>query len=389
MRGMLSKAVSSTRAPEGRPLRRRRQRQLALACVVFVVVIWSSPSWSQESTAPATDWRPPPPFRIRDLTLPNALVLGLIPVPPETVGRGSWAFEFIYSHSNTFQMGGGVEEYLRRRDRRDPLSPADVVAILSEFGDDAFYIDGEFGLANLGVHHGLTQNLDVFVNIPYFVFSGGVFDGVIEGFHDALGVSQAGRDLVARNQFQILIPYEGGYVALLDRPSSGGFGDPVVGLRYAWPVSDNGWRVGLEAAWKIPVAQSGKLLSSGSADYGVQLALGRTWRKNALVINASYVITGAFDGAPGFEPANLPALNLAYLRRLNARWTLVLQFLTAGSIFSDTIDSSLSDLEFQTTIGVKWRLRKGYVGIAVTENLFNYDNTPDIAGHVSFSVVVF
>jgi len=107
------------------------------------------------------------------------------------------------------------------------------------------------------------------------------------------------------------------------------------------------------------------------------------------VINASYVITGGFDGAPGLEPANLPALNVAYLHRIGARSTLILQLLTAGSIFSDTTDSSLSDLEFQTTIGVKWKLRNGFVGIAVTENVLNYDNTPDIAGHVSFSVVVF
>ena len=388
MRGTPRKEASGPRAPKGRPPWRRRQGGFALACAVFVAVFSPSPSWPQESTTPATDWRPPAPFRIRDLTLPNALVLGLIPVPPETVGRGSWAVELIYSHSNTFQVSDGVEEYLRRRDRREPLSPADVVAILSEFGDDVFYIDGEFGLANFSAHYGLTQDLDVFVNIPYFIFTGGFFDGVIEGFHDALGVSQAGRDLVARNQFQILIPYEGGNVALLDRPSSGGFGDPVVGARYAWPVSRKGWRVGLEAAAKIPVAQSGKFLSSGSADYGVQLALGRTWRKNALVINASYVITGDFDGAPGFEPAILPALNLAYLHRLGARSTLVLQSLTAGSIFSDTTDSSLSDLEFQTTIGVKWKLRNGYVGIAVTENLFNYDNTPDIAAHVSFAFIL-
>ena len=368
--------------------KRPRQGAFSVACVCFVAVFSISTSWSQESTAPSTDWRPPAPFRIRDLTLPNALVLGLIPVPPETVGRGSWAVELIYSHSNTFQVSDGVEEYLRRRDRRDPLSPADVAAILSEFGDDAFYIDGEFGLANFSAHYGLTKDLDVFANVPYFVFTGGFFDGVIEGFHDVLGVSQAGRDLVARNQFQILIPYEGGYVAFLDRPSSGGFGDPVVGLRYAWPGSGNGWRVGLEAAVKIPVAQSGKLLSSGSADYGVQLAIGRTWRKNALVINTSYVITGDFDGAPGFEPTNLPALNLTYLRRLGARSTLVLQFLTAGSIFSDTTDSSLSDLEFQTTLGLKMKLRNGSVGVAVTENLFNYDNTPDIAAHVSFAFIL-
>jgi len=388
MRGIPEKAASGFRAPEDRPLWHRRQGVFALACVVFIVVFWSSPSRSQESAAPAVDWRSPAPFRIRDLTLPNALVLGLIPVPPETVGRGSWAVELIYSHSNTFQAGGGVREFLRRRGRRDPLSRADVVAILSEFGDDGFYIDGEFGLANFSVHFGLTQDLDVFVNIPYFVFTGGFFDGVIESFHDALGVSQAGRDLVARDQFQILIPYQGGHVALLDRPSSGGFGDPVVGLRYAWPVLSNGWRMGCEAAAKIPVARSEKLLSSGNADYGVQLALGRTWRKNSLVINASYVITGNFDGAPGFEPANLPAFNLAYLRRLGARSTVILQLLTAGSIFSDTTDSSLSDLEFQTTIGVKWRLRNGYVGIAVTENVFNYDNTPDIAAHVSFAFIL-
>ncbi len=328
----------------------------------------------------------PIPFRVRDLTLPNALVLGLIPVPPATIGKGKLAFEMTYSHANYFQVSGNVKGYLAERGERRPLSAVDYEAILALEGD-AFYIDGEFGLANLIVHYGLGERLDVFAIQPYFLFTGGDLDSVIYNFHDTFGIGQAGRDLVAENQFQILLKHDGDQFVFLDRPSSGGLGDPVVGLRYVLPSKPAGWEIGFEAAIKLPFADETKFLSSGGIDYGLQVALARRWRKNAVVLNVSYVFTDEFKLAPGFRPSDLPAINLSYLRRIGSRTTAVVQLMMAGSIFSDVTDSALSELEFQTTFGVKWELGKGILGFAVTENIFNYANTPDIGAHLSYGVI--
>lgn len=45
--------------------------------------------------------------------------------------------------------------------------------------------------------------------------------------------------------------------------------------------------------------------------------------------------------------------------------------------------TDLSDPEFQITFGVKWATTDGVFGIGLTENLFNYANTPDIGVHLS------
>ena len=274
------------------------------------------------------------------------------------------------------------------RGDRLPLSAADADVILNQLDGDAFYIDGEFGLANLVVHYGLGERLDVFAIQPFFTFTGGDLDSVIYNFHDTFGIGQAGRALVAENQFQILLKHDGDQFVFFDRPSSGGFGDPTVGLRYVLPSKPTGWEIGFEAAVKLPFADETKFLSSGGIDYGLQVALARRWRKNAVVLNASYVFTDEFKLASGFRPSDLPAINLSYLRRIGSRTTAVVQLMMAGSIFSDVTDSALSEIEFQTTFGVKWELRKGALGLALTENIFNFANTPDIGVHLSYGVII-
>lgn len=370
------------------PIAPGRPRYVLFAFATLVLFIFATATSAQESNLLNDNDVKPVPFRVRDLTLPNALVLGLIPVPPTTIGKGKMAFEMTYSHANNFQISNNVQGYLGDRGERRPLSAADAEVILAQLEGDAFYIDGEFGLANLVVHYGLGENLDVYAIQPYFVFTGGVFDSVIYGFHDAFGIGQAGRDMVADNQFQILLKHDGNQFTFLDKPSSGGLGDPIVGLRYLLPTKPAGWEIGFEAAVKLPLADETKLLSSGGTDYGLQVALARRWRKNAVVFNASYVFTGGFKTAPGFRPSDLPAINISFIHRFSPRGSAVVQLLMAETIFSDVTDSALSELEFQTTFGIKWKLKKGTLGLALTENLFNFDNTPDIAVHLNYGVII-
>ena len=365
--------------------RLQRGFRTVFAAIGFLVL--ASAAAAQEPGLPTDQGVESIPLRVRDLTLPNALVLGLIPVPPGTVGKGKLALELTYSHANYFQISGNVKGYLAERNETRPLNAVDAEAILGLEGD-AFYIDGEFGLANLAIHYGLGERLDVFAIQPYFQFTGGCLDSIIYDFHDTFGIDQAGRDLVAQDQFQILLKHDDDQFVFLDRPSSGGFGDPILGLRYMLPNKPAGWEIGFEVAVKLPFADERKFLSSGSIDYGLQIALARRWRKNAVVLNASYVFTGEFKLTPGFRASDLPAVNLSYLRRIGSRTTAVIQLMTAGSIFSDVTDSSLSEIEFQTTFGVKWKMGKGDFGVALTENIFNYANTPDIGIHLTYGVII-
>src|SRR5437867_2938105 len=92
------------------------------------------------------------PLRIRDMTPFNILRLEMLPAHAVKPGRGSWAIEADLSYTNTFVMSDNVRAYLERRGERRPLTQKDVDAILT-MGEDAYYVDGEFGLLDLTFHY--------------------------------------------------------------------------------------------------------------------------------------------------------------------------------------------------------------------------------------------
>ena len=55
-----------------------------------------------------------------------------------------------------------------------------------------------------------------------------------------------------------------------------------------------------------------------------------------------------------------------------------------GNAASVTLTSDIADLELQLTTGVKWNTPLGVLGLGITENILNHDNTPDIGVHVSW-----
>ena len=57
--------------------------------------------------------------------------------------------------------------------------------------------------------------------------------------------------------------------------------------------------------------------------------------------------------------------------------------IAAEHVYSRQPNTGISDPEFQITVGMKWATETGVWGVGFTENLFNYDNTPDIAVHLS------
>src|SRR5262245_59241525 len=88
-------------------------------------------------------------LRARDLTPFGLLRLDLLPAHTADARSNTWTFEVQYAYQNTFVLSDNVREYLERRNiGRAPLRPQDAAAILA-LPDDAYYIDGEVGLADL------------------------------------------------------------------------------------------------------------------------------------------------------------------------------------------------------------------------------------------------
>ncbi|MBM0103345.1 DUF3187 family protein [Steroidobacter sp. S1-65] len=340
---------------------------------------------SSAAAADRSDWHHPGLLRGRDLTPFGLFRLDMLPAHTVDARQDSWAVEVLTAYQNTFVMSDNVRDYLEARDvGRQPLSQADAAAILNMPGD-AYYVDGEIGLIDVIFHKRLSTWWTTYLSIPYIGYGRGVLDSTIEEFHDASGFSQQGRDLVARNQFQMVYNVRGARYSQLAQ-SEGGFSDPVLGIRYSLPEPRYGWDVVFEVAAKIAVDSKRVLLSTGRDDYGTQLTLQRTWGRHAAYIAGSAVYYAGGPETPADEHQIIPTALFGYGFGITPNTTAILQAYASRSTVRDAEDlEELTDNKYQLSVGLQQRVGHVQWSLAVTENISNFSNTPDIGAQLGLA----
>ena len=320
-------------------------------------------------------------LRARDLTPFGLLRLDMLPAHTADAEPGTWTFEVQYAYQNTFILSDNVRDYLEERDTmRQPLRAQDAAAIMM-MPDDAYYIDGEVGLADLIVQRRLNDYWSTYLTLPYIHYGRGAFDSTIESFHDTFGFSQQGRDLVARNRFQLLYKIGDIEFAELERTTDGGFGDPVLGVRYSLPQPRFGWDVVIEAAAKLAVDGERFLLSTGEHDFGVQATLQRrmgSTGRHSLYLAGSAVYYAGGPEIPADDTQIIPTVIFGYSFGLTQRTSAILQAYASRSVIQETEIEELTEEKYQLSLGLQSRGRNVLWSLAVTENISNFGNTPDI-----------
>ena len=326
------------------------------------------------------------PLRIRDMTPFNILRLDMLPAHAVVGGRGSWAIEADVSYTNTFVMSKNVMAYLEQRGDRRPLTQDDVDALFA-LGEDAYYVDGEVGLLDLTFHYALAPGTSVYFTLPIYSFRGGFVDGTIESFHSFIGNATDGRDLVARDHFQTVLSLHGLQTAFLEAPMDGGIGDPVIGLRHYWGLGASRWGVVLDGAAKFAVRGERSLLSTGSNDFGLQASLQGKFHRQGVYFGASFVLTDGRVFGVKLGSRVVPTATAAYEVGLTRHTNFILQLYASESVLRDTSIEEIRTNKYQASLGL--RSRHGHViyGFAVTENVANFENTPDVGASLTFAWV--
>ncbi|HEV8582545.1 MAG TPA: DUF3187 family protein [Thermoanaerobaculia bacterium] len=317
------------------------------------------------------------PLRIRDMTPFNILRLDMIPAHAVTGGPGSWAIEAEISRANTFVMSDNVGAYLERRPTHGPLRQSDAEAIL-DLGEDSYYVDGEVTELDLTFHYGLTRRSSVYLTLPAYDFGGGFLDGTVERFHDAFGFDSQGRDLVARDRFQAVVALGNGRAAFLEPPVATGVGDPVVGVRHSWPLRNSHWTLVADGAAKLALRGERPFLSTGSNDFGLQTSLQGKFRRQGIYLSTSVVRTdGRVLGVP-IGSRVVPTVTAAYEVGVTRQTNVILQLYASESAIRDTSIDQIKENKYQASLGLRSRRGRLLYGIAVTENVANFENTPDV-----------
>jgi len=320
-------------------------------------------------------------LRARDLTPFGLLRLDMLPAHTADAQAGTWTFEVQLAYQNTFIMSKNVRGYLEQRQiGRAPIRPQDAAAILALPGD-AYYIDGEVGLVDLIVQRRIDEYWSAYLTIPYIHYGQGAFDSIIESFHDTFGFSQQGRDLVARNRFQLLYKLGDIRFAQLERNTKGGLGDPVLGIRYSLPEPRFGWDVVVEAAVKFAVDGERFLLSTGEHDVGIQATLQRRLGeagRHAVYLAGSAVYYAGGPEIPADETQIIPTVIVGYSFGISRHTSLIMQGYASRSVIRHTDIDELADNKYQLSLGVQTRGRNVLWSFAITENISNFSNTPDV-----------
>lgn len=323
------------------------------------------------------------PLRIRDMGPFQMLRLNMLPDHAVAPAPGRYAVEMHLSQSNTFAADEDVLDYLQARGRRGELS-VDDVRNLRELSEDAFLFDGALGYFQFTGHYGFSDRWSAYLSVPVHYYGGGFLDSTIESFHESFGFDTFGREFISRNDFQAVAILDGDTFYLLERPVQGGFGDPVVGVRYYHPLPEHS-ALTFELAHKVSVHGTDSFKSTGSSDTGVQASWHAHGERNSLYLSLALVHSGRAEPFPEHTRRLAPSVNIAWENRLAENLNLVLQLNGARSVFEDGADPELTANVFQASIGLRQRHGDLVWSYALTENLVNFNNTADLGFHVGFA----
>jgi hypothetical protein len=143
-------------------------------------------------------------------------------------------------------------------------------SIHSESDGERIRLDGETYRLALAWKRGITADWQVGIELPYFTHLEGWMDGLIENWHDMLGLSNSNRDDWSRNALVYRYESAEGEQVLVNR-NEGGVGDLVLSLSHALDA-DSGRRLALHANLKLPTGDADALLGSGAVDLAFWLS---------------------------------------------------------------------------------------------------------------------
>jgi uncharacterized protein DUF3187 len=319
-------------------------------------------------------------LRARDLTTFGFLRLDMRPAHAIHAPKGTWAIETELAHQNTWALSSGARDYLDSLPDRRPLGPEEVDAILALPGEN-YVFDMELAELDVTFHYKFADRWGGYLVLSGVHYSGGFLDGAIESFHDMMGFDDNARPAVRRDDVNLIADLKNANMAFTSAPTSGGMLDPTIGIRYSSDRQVRGWSYVLEAAVKPAWRGKKDFISTGKTDYGVQATLQRFGDQHAWYVSASAVY---YDGKTSATPTPaqvVPTLVVGYERHLNAKTHLILQGYASDSVYShkETDINSLLDPKYQLSLGIYRRMGRGVMSFAFTENLQNFNNTPDVA----------
>jgi Protein of unknown function (DUF3187) len=245
-------------------------------------------------------------------------------------------------------------------------------------GEESLLFDGETMRAGLTWRRGVTERLELGVELPWVRHESGNLDSFIDRWHDIFGLPEGIRD--ERPHDRLLFRYGDGNQLLTMQRNVEGLGD--VRLLGGWRLIEgaNGSSA-LRFSVKLPTGDSDSLLGSGGTDISLGLAGDRSRLTGTDRLGGFYRVSATWLGAHDLgirrNNALVGQLSGGISYGLTPRTSLDLQALLRSPVYDSDV-SPLGDFAASVTMGVRFRLPHDYsLALAVGEDIHPH-SMPDV-----------
>jgi hypothetical protein len=248
-------------------------------------------------------------------------------------------------------------------------------------------LDGETHRYTVALRYGLSDRMEIGVDVPYMFFSDGFLDGFMNDFHKVIGRSLAKK---AAGTHRLVFSYTRDGATEIDfRERTSGFGDIL--LSAALPLHRgkdvDSRSVALRAALKLPTGDPDTLKGSGAADLSVRIAATDAATLSAWDITLYGTGGVLFQGKGKVlkeQQRDFAGFGTAGFGWSPRDWfALKLQLDTHSALYRDSDMVVLTSTVLQVTGGFSFALpRDTTLDIGISDNIIN-ETSPDVTLHAS------
>jgi hypothetical protein len=226
---------------------------------------------------------------------------------------------------------------------------------------------------------GLSETVSVAAEVPYFAFPSFSWDGVVLGFHSALGFSQAGRDSFPKGRFLVLLQQPEGEMSFSEGRPENRLGDVSAGISWRPPARESGLLLGADAVFKAPTGSPTHLTGSGSWDGGLLLFVGRRAGSWSLGAEGGLVVPGDWKALGSLSTAPFARLLVSASRRTGRTLQIGASLVYEQSALRRNELGGAERGGVEVALGLQWRAAKhAALRLVLVENIAPLGDRADV-----------
>ncbi len=211
-------------------------------------------------------------------------------------------------------------------------------------------LDMELARTALRTHYGLTDRIEIGVELPFLSFSAGFLDSFIQGYHNAFGFPNAGRQKVDQGRFSYRATNNGAVLYRVDQ-SSFGLSDLV--LHQKFKLFDETKTIpafAIRTSLKLPTGSRSEGTGSGEVDMGFTLLAEKSYKRLHSYSQIGFLALGVHDDLSLIQKKGGFVFGESVEFNLFEHLSMLVQIDLISPLFQNVQISELSDPAVDLTI---------------------------------------